>query len=94
MILAADTTIVEFPNFGWGPWTWDRFVFRDLFGAFSVAWYGLIICLGMILGCAVVLYNATKREGFDTDSFLDYFLFCIPVAVVGHKSTNITWDIH
>ncbi len=85
MIQGASTTIVSFPELGWGPWSWDRFLVQDLFGVFSIAWYGLIICIGMILGCAVVLHNATKKEGFGFDSFLDYFIFCIPVAVIGAR---------
>ncbi|MBR3837085.1 MAG: prolipoprotein diacylglyceryl transferase [Clostridia bacterium] len=85
MIQAASTTVISFPEFNWGPWVLDRYVVKDLFGFLSIAWYGLIICVGMILGCAVVLRNATKKEGFNLDSFLDYFIFCIPIGVVGAR---------
>lgn len=84
-MFASSTTIVSFPNLDWGPWTLDRFVVKDLFGVFSIAWYGLIICIGMLLGCSVALRLATKKEGFTFDSFLDYFIFAIPVGVVGAR---------
>ena len=84
-MMFAATTVISFPDLGWGPFTLNRFVFEDLFGFLSVAWYGLIICIGMILGCGVVLWNAVKREGFEFDSFLDYFIFTIPLAVVGAR---------
>ncbi len=85
MIQAASTTIISFPELGWGPWTLNRFLVEDLFGSLSIAWYGVIICLGMILGCSVALRLATKKEGFLFDSFLDYFIFCIPLGVVGAR---------
>ena len=80
-----DQTVVSFPKLGLGPWTLERFLVKDLFGKLSVAWYGAIICVGMILACVIALYNAKKREGFDTDSFLDYFIFTIPIGVVGAR---------
>jgi len=85
MILAASTTVVEFPELGIGPFTMDRFLVKDLFGFLNVAWYGLIICIGMILACALVLRNAVRKEGFLLDSFLDYFIVCIPLGVVGAR---------
>ncbi|MBR4288653.1 MAG: prolipoprotein diacylglyceryl transferase [Clostridia bacterium] len=78
-------TVVSFPKLGLGPWTLEKFLVKDLFGKLSVAWYGAIICVGMLLACAIALYNAKKREGFDTDSFLDYFVFTIPIGVVGAR---------
>jgi phosphatidylglycerol:prolipoprotein diacylglycerol transferase len=63
----------------------NRYLFEDLFGGLSVAWYGVIICVAMILACTVILRNAVKKEGFLFDSFLDYFLFAIPFGVVGAR---------
>ncbi len=80
-----NTTIISFPELGWGPWELNRFVFKDLFGSLSVAWYGAIICLAMILACALILRLAVKKEGFVLDSFLDYFIFAIPAGVVGAR---------
>lgn len=85
MIAATAKTIVSFPELGLGPWNLNRFLVEDLFGKISIAWYGVIICLAMVCACFVILYNATKREGFLTDSFLDYFLFTIPLGIVGAR---------
>ncbi len=84
-MFASDTTVVEFPELGWGPWELNRFVVKDLFGWLSVAWYGLIICCAMILACFLILKNAKKYEGIKSDSFTDYFLAAIPAAIVGAR---------
>ena len=89
MMQASSTTFVSFPELGWGPWTLQRFLVEDLFGGLTIAWYGVIICCAMILACAIILYNATKREGFVTDSFLDYFIFAIPLGVVGARAMYV-----
>ena len=85
MIVASSNTIVSFPDLGIGPLNLDRFLVEDLFGVFSIAWYGFIICMAMILACGIILYNAVKREGFVMDSFLDYFLITIPFGVIGAR---------
>ncbi len=85
MMFAVSNTIVSFPELGWGPWTLSRFLVEDLFGKLSIAWYGVIICLAMVLACAIILFNAVKREGYDLDSFLDYFIFTIPLGVIGAR---------
>lgn len=84
-MFASDTTVVEFPGFGWGPWELNRYVVKDLFDRFSIAWYGLIICCAIILAGVVILRNAVGREGFRKDSFLDYFLVSIPASIVGAR---------
>ncbi len=84
-MIRAATTIVEFPELGIGPFTMNRYLFEDLFGVFSVAWYGVIICVGMLLACVLILRNAVKKEGLNTDSFLDYFIAAIPSGIVGAR---------
>ena len=84
-MIASSTTVVSFPELGWGPFTIRRYLFEDLFGKISVAWYGVIICFAIILACCITLYCATKREGFALDPFLDYFLFAIPLGIVGAR---------
>ena len=85
-MITANTTIVSFPEVGWGPWTINRFLVEDLFGKFSIAWYGVIICCAMILACTIILRNAVKKEKLNGDSFLDYFIFTIPIGVVGARA--------
>lgn len=94
MMSLSSTTIVSFPELDLGPWTLDRYLVKDLFGKISIAWYGVIICVAMILACAVILRNAVKREGFVFDAFLDYFLAAIPVGIVGARTMYVLakWD--
>ena len=89
MILASSTTTVSFPQIGLGPWELKKFLVEDLFGTLSIAWYGVIICLAMVLACVVALHNAVKKEGFLLDSFLDYFIFAIPIGVVGARAMYV-----
>ncbi len=89
MIFASSTTTVSFPQMGLGPWELKKFLVEDLFGKFSIAWYGVIICFAMILACAVILRNAVKKEGFLMDSFLDYFLLAIPIGVIGARAMYV-----
>ncbi len=88
-MISASTTIVSFPELGLGPWTINRFLVEDLFGKFSIAWYGVIICCAMILACAIILRNAVKKEKLNGDSFLDYFIFTIPIGVVGARTMYV-----
>lgn len=93
MLFAGDTTVVEFPNLGWGPWELNKFLIQDLFGKLSVAWYGAIICVAMILACTLILRYAKKYEGMNTDSFLDYFLVTIPLGVVGARAMYVLTNL-
>lgn len=89
MIALSSTTIIEFPELGWGPFTLNKFLVEDLFGKLSIAWYGVIICCAMILACALILHLAVKKEGMNPDSFLDYFIFGIPLGVVGARAMYV-----
>ncbi len=84
-MFAASRTVVSFPELGLGPWNIDRLLVEDLFGFLNIAWYGVIICVGMLLACTLILRNAVKKEGFELDNFLDYFIFCIPIGVIGAR---------
>lgn len=89
MMFASSTTTVSFPQMGLGPWELKKFLVEDLFGVFSVAWYGVIICFAMMIACMLILRNAVKKEGFVLDSFLDYFIFAIPLGVVGARAMYV-----
>ncbi len=94
MMTLSSNTIVSFPELDLGPWTLDRYLVKDLFGKISIAWYGVIICVAMILACTVILRNAVKKEGFNLDTFLDYFLVAIPVGIVGARCMYVAakWE--
>lgn len=93
MLTASSTTIISFPELGWGPWTINRFLVEDLFGKISIAWYGVIICIAMIVACSIILRNAVKKEGANADSFLDYFIFTIPIGVVGARTMYVLAEL-
>ena len=49
-------------------------------GSFFIAFYGIIIAIGMLVGVCFILHEA-KREGFDEDKFLD---ICIITIIFKH----------
>lgn len=57
----------------------DRIAFR--IGEVEVAWYGLLIVLGMMTGLLIVL-SQCRRIKLNTDDAVEFFLWVIPIAVV------------
>lgn len=60
----------------------DRIAFT-IFGV-DVAWYGIIISLGMILGVVVASIRA-KRAGLHSDTIVDMAIIVIPLAIIGAR---------
>ena len=73
---------ISFPGLGISEFELNR-VFVKI-GSFTVYWYGVIICLAMILGFAVG-YMRMKKLGVTLDSLTDYILVCVPSAIVGAR---------
>ena len=61
----------------------DRFIVHDLFGieGFNIAWYGVIIGVGMIIATTIAAWRATK-DGYKSDVIIDFVLFGIPIGIV------------
>ena len=61
----------------------SRFIVENLFGmkGYNIAWYGVIISFGMLLGIVLASYRA-KRKGYKTDLILDFILIAFPVAII------------
>jgi phosphatidylglycerol:prolipoprotein diacylglycerol transferase len=61
-----------------------HYAFENLFGiqGFNIAWYGIIIACGMVLGVLLAMYRA-KQRGFKPDMILDFMLWAIPLAIIG-----------
>lgn len=57
----------------------DRIAFR--IGSVEVAWYGILIVLGMMTGLLIVL-SQCKRINLNFDDAVEFFLWVIPLAVV------------
>ena len=61
----------------------DRFIVHNLFGieGFNIAWYGVIIGVGMIIATSLAAWRATK-QGYKSDLIIDFVLFAIPIGIV------------
>lgn len=57
----------------------DRIAFR--IGSVEVAWYGILIVLGMLTGLLIVL-SQVKRINLNFDDAIEFFLWVIPLAVI------------
>jgi phosphatidylglycerol:prolipoprotein diacylglycerol transferase len=57
----------------------DRVAFK--IGEIEVAWYGILIVLGMLTGLTIVL-SQSRRINLTTDDTVEMFLWVIPIAVV------------
>lgn len=86
----TDDFNIEFPNLGIVLKSVPRGI--SIFG-FNIAFYGIIIATGMLLGIAIAQWQA-KRSGQNKDMYLDFALIAIPVSVVGARlySVVLEWD--
>ena len=64
-------------------------------GSFFIAFYGVIIAIGMLIGVSFILKEA-KRVGFDEDKFLDICIITIVVGVIGARLYYVifAWDYY
>lgn len=70
--------------------TIDPIAFR--LGPISVAWYGLIIVIGMILAIYLISREAEKR-GISEDSIVDIALWTIPIGIVGARIYYVLFEL-
>lgn len=73
---------VSFPGFGIGPFEINSTAFT-LFGH-PVAWYGIIIALGMVTAFFVAVFWA-KYEGISSDDMIDLSLFILIFSIIGAR---------
>jgi phosphatidylglycerol:prolipoprotein diacylglycerol transferase len=61
----------------------DKYFVHNLFGVegWNIAWYGVIITFGMILGVILAMHRA-KRLNIKADIILDFVLLTFPFAIV------------
>ena len=57
----------------------DRIAFT--IGSVEVAWYGILIVLGMMTGLTIVMTQC-KRINLTSDDAIEFFLWVIPIAVI------------
>lgn len=73
---------ISFPGLGIGEFNVNRVAFT-VFGR-EVMWYGVIICVGIILAFLYFTYRA-GQIGVSFDDVLDYTVITVPVAVIGAR---------
>ena len=73
----------------------NRLAVENLFGiqGLNIAWYGVIIACGLLLGILLGSYRAKKR-GWSSDLLLDFILLAVPLAIIGARAYYVAfvWD--
>ncbi|NLK39595.1 MAG: prolipoprotein diacylglyceryl transferase [Clostridiales bacterium] len=86
----SNITTVSFPGLGIGEFDMNKIAF-SVFGR-NIAWYGIIITCGIILGYLYANYRA-KFEGIKTDDLLDYAIFVVAAAIVGARIYYVAFTL-
>ena len=62
-------------------------------GGFEIAYYGMIIACGMILGLCIAMWVA-KKTNQNPDQYFDVALYAIPIALIGARAYYVifSWD--
>lgn len=71
----------------------DRYLVENLFGieGLSIAWYGVIIACGMILGCLLAIYRS-RQTGICKDHIYDFEIVLIPVCIVCARAYYVIFE--
>lgn len=71
----------------------NRYMVENLFGikGFNIAWYGVIIGVGMLLGVLLASYRAQKK-GYKEDLIFDFAIIAIPLAIVGARAYYVVFE--
>ena len=71
----------------------NRFAVQNLFGipGLNIAWYGVIIACGLLLGISLAVTRA-KNRGWKSDLVLDFILLAVPLAVVGARLYYVAFE--
>ena len=85
-----NVTKLSFPGLGIGEFSVNSEAF-SIFGA-PIAWYALIICVGMIFAVSYVIFRS-KRIGIDSEVVLDFALFVIPIGVLGARLYYVLMEL-
>jgi len=71
----------------------NRLAVTNLFGiqGLNIAWYGVIIACGLLLGIWLACYRAKKR-GWSSDLVLDFILLAVPLAIIGARAYYVAFE--
>lgn len=83
------TNTVAFPNLGGLSFQIDPVAIS--LGSLEVRWYGICICLGLLLAVAYA-WPRLHRFGTNDDQVLNLLLLCIPAAVLGARAYYVIYQ--
>ena len=71
----------------------SKYLIENLFGieGWNIAWYGVIIACGMLLGLALAVYRA-KKEDIHSDVLYDFLLIAAPVAILCARAYYVIFE--
>ena len=71
----------------------DRFAVINLFGIqeLNIAWYGVIIASGLLLGISLASMRA-RRRGWASDLVLDFILLAVPLAIIVARAYYVAFE--
>ncbi len=81
---------VSFPGLGIGQIKLNPIALE--FGNFSIRWYAIFICIGIL----VALWEANrlcKKFGVDKEDMLDCLLYTLPIGFIGARLTYVLGDL-
>ncbi|MDF2614329.1 MAG: prolipoprotein diacylglyceryl transferase [Clostridia bacterium] len=66
---------------------------ENLFGidGFNIAWYGVIIAFGMLLGTLLAIETA-KKKGYKSDLILDFLFLSLPIAILCARAYYVIFE--
>ncbi len=64
-------------------------------GSFSIAYYGIVIAIGMLLGISTILRRA-KVTGQNPDDYLDISIWAMVIGIIGARIYYVVfaWDLY
>ena len=73
---------ISFPGLGIGEFEVHSVAFP--LGKIEIAWYAIIITIGIIAAVAYTMYRA-NAVGITTDDIIDFALFTVPIGIIGAR---------
>ena len=71
----------------------SKYLIENLFGieGWSIAWYGVIIAVGMVLGVILAIYRA-RKQGLKDDLIFDFILLALPIAIICARGYYVIFE--
>ena len=83
-----NSTDIAFPHLG----IYLKDVPRGFYiGDFFIAYYGVIIALGIMAGVLMAVHTA-KRTGFDTEIIWDFAIYAVIFSVIGARAYYVVFE--